>query len=69
MLATLLRGGLIEKQAWCPSEEVRGIRTRLRHMHLLVRTRTAYKNKMHSLLIQHNLHGPCKDVFCKKGRA
>lgn len=69
MLATLLRGGLIEKQAWCPTPEVRDVRLRLRHMHMMRKTCTSYKNKIHSILIQQNYHRPCQDLFCKKGRA
>lgn len=68
MLATLLRGNLIEKQAWQAPEEVRRIRERLRHMRLETRTKTAHKNKASSVLIRHNIGSPYKDPFCKKGR-
>jgi transposase len=68
MLATLLRGNLIEKQAWQAPEEVRRVRERLRHMRLETRTKTAYKNKAHSVLIRQNIGSPYKDAFCKKGR-
>ena len=68
MLATLLRGNLIEKRAWQPPEQVRRIRERLRHMRLQVKTATAHKNKAHSILTRLNIRSPYRDVFCKKGR-
>lgn len=69
MLATLLRGELIEKHAWLPPEDTRRIRERLRNMHLQTRTKTAHKNKIHSILIRLNIKTPYKDAFCKRGRA
>lgn len=68
MLATLLRGNLIEKRCWQPPEDVRRIRERLRHTRLQVKFATAYKNKAHSILIRLNIRSPYKDAFCKKGR-
>lgn len=69
MLATLLRGNLIEKQAWQAPGEVRQARERLRHMALQTRTKVAHKNKAHSVLIRNNIHSPYRDPFCKKGLA
>jgi transposase len=69
MLATLIRGNLIEKEAWQPPEDIRLNRERLRHMQLQTRTKTAHKNKVHSVLIRLNKQSPTKDAFCKKGRA
>lgn len=68
MLATLLRGNLLSKKAYQPTKEERRIRERLRHMSLQTKTKTMYKNKIHSILIQHNIRSPYKDAFCKKGR-
>jgi transposase len=68
MLATLLRGNLIEKQAWQAPEEVRRVRERLRHMRLQTKTKTAHKNKAHSVLIREHILSPYRDAFCKKGR-
>ena len=69
MLATLLRGNLIEKRAWHAPEDVRRARERLRHMALETRTLVAHKNKAHSILIRLNIRSPYRNPFCKKGQA
>lgn len=68
LLATLLRGNLIRKICWQAPEETRRIRERIRFMRFLSNQKTAYKNRVHSVLIRHNLKAPYKDVFCKGGR-
>jgi transposase len=68
LLASLLRGNLIEKKSWQAPEPVRQIRERLRYMQLENRAKTAHKNHIHSILIRLNITGPRKDAFCKSGR-
>ena len=68
MLATLLRGNLIEKKCWQAPEDVRRIRERLRNMQFQTKIATACKNKVHSILIKLNVKSPWRDAFCKKGR-
>jgi len=68
LLATLLRGNLIKKVCWQAPEETRRIRERLRYMQFLRKQKTAYKNRIHSVVIRHNVKVPYKDAFCKGGR-
>jgi transposase len=68
LLASLLRGNLIEKESWQAPEPVRQIRERLRYMQMQNRTKTAHKNRIHSILIRLNIKSPRKDAFCKSGR-
>lgn len=68
LLATLLRGGLLGRQCWPAPAEVLGGRERMRYRQMLVRQSTAHKNRIHSVLIRHNLSCPRKDPFCKSGR-
>jgi transposase len=68
LLATLLRGNLIRKVCWQAPDETRKIRERLRYMQFLSRHKTSFKNRIHAVLIQHNVQTPYKDAFCKKGR-
>jgi len=68
LLATLLRGNLIEKQCWQAPEEIICGRERMRYRQILVRHLAAHKNRIHSVLIRNNLNCPRKDPFCKSGR-
>lgn len=68
LLATLLRGNLIEKECWQAPDEIRRLRERMRYMQFLVRHKTAMKNRVHSVLIRLNIRSPYKDAFCKRGR-
>lgn len=68
LLATLLRGNLIEKECWQAPDEIRRLRERMRYMQFLIRHRTAMKNRVHSVLIRLNIRSPYKDAFCKRGR-
>lgn len=68
LLATLLRGNLIEKECWQAPDEIRRLRERMRYMQFLIRHRTSMKNRVHSILIRLNIRSPYKDAFCKRGR-
>lgn len=68
LLASLLRGDMIEKQCWQPPEEILSGRERMRYRQILVRHVAAHKNRIHSVLIRNNLTCPRKDPFCKSGR-
>jgi len=68
LLATLLRGNLIEKQSWQAPDEIRRLRERMRYMQFLNRHKTAMKNRVHSVLIRLNIKTPQRDAFCKRGR-
>ena len=68
LLATLLRGNLIKKICWQAPDEIRRVREKLRYMRFLSKQKTAFKNRIHSVLIRHNMKSPYKDAFCKGGR-
>ena len=68
LLATLLRGNLVNKECWQAPPEVLRIRERLRYMQFLTRQKVANKNRIHSILIRQNIKSPRRDVFCKSGR-
>jgi len=68
LLASLLRGNLIEKQCWQAPEEIISGRERMRYRQIIVRHVVAHKNRIHSVLIRNNLTCPRKDPFCKSGR-
>src|ERR1043165_7528700 len=61
-LARLLAAKLIP-QVWVPPPEVRELRALLAHRRRLVSNRTQARNRLHSVLLRHNLVAPAGDCF------
>lgn len=68
ILAHLLRTDLLPT-AYIPPRKVRDSRELLRYRAVLVRIRTAIKNRVHSLLVKNGFLPPRRDVFGRQGRA
>jgi transposase len=66
ILAYLLRGGLVA-ESYVPPKEVRDLRALVRYRASLVRSRTAIKNRVHSLLDRYGLKHEFSDLFGKAG--
>jgi transposase len=66
ILAHLHRADLIPG-CYIPPRDVRERRNLLRHRSALIRTRTAVRNQVHSLLDKYDLTCDYRDVFCKRG--
>jgi transposase len=67
-LARLLAAGLIP-EVWVPPMEVRELRSLIAHRRRVVRTRTALKNRLQSVLHRHHLVLPSGDPFAALHRA
>jgi transposase len=67
VLAELARRDLVP-EIWLPDPEVRGERERARFRLHLVKHRSALKNRVHSILIQHGVPNPMSDLFGAGGR-
>jgi transposase len=68
VLARLLAAGLIP-EVWVPPLEVRELRALISHRRHVVRTRTALKNRLQSVLHRHHLVLPSGDPFAAMHRA
>ena len=68
VLAQLLRMDYLP-ESYVPGEEMRDLRTLVRHRAGLVRTRTSLKNRVHALLTMEGVQPPAvSDLFGKRGR-
>jgi len=67
ILARLLAAGLIP-EVWVPPQHVRELRTLIAHRGYLVKRRTAAKNRLHNLLMAHDITSPDSDPFAAKNR-
>ena len=67
VLAELARRDLVP-EIWLPAPEVRAERERARFRLHLVKHRSALKNRVHSILIQHGIPNPSSDLFGVGGR-
>ncbi len=66
-LARLLAANLVP-EVWVPPQEVRELRSLIAHRSRLVRTRTAIRNRLHSVLHRHNLLPPEGLLFSDANR-
>ncbi len=66
-LARLLAANLIP-EVWVPPQPVRDLRALIAHRTRLVRTRTAIRNRLHSVLHRHNLLPPEGKLFSEANR-
>jgi transposase len=67
VLAELARRDLVP-EIWLPSPEIRGEREQARFRLHLVKHRSALKNRVHSILIQHGIANPASDLCGAAGR-
>lgn len=67
MLAHLLRTGFLP-EAYLAPREVRDLRLQLRHRQGLIKDRTMLKNRVHALLIRHNIQLQQSDIFGAEGK-
>ena len=67
VLAELARRDLVP-EIWLPDPEVRAERERARFRLHLVKHRSALKNRVHAILIQHGVPNPVSDLFGAGGR-
>ena len=65
-LADLVRADLVAK-SYVPPKEIRDVRALLRHRCILVNSRTAVKNRIHSILDKYNMRCEASDLFGLKG--
>jgi transposase len=68
VLARLWAAGLIP-EVWVPPLDVRELRSLIAHRRRVVRTRTALKNRLQSVLHRHHLVLPSGDPFAARHRA
>ena len=61
-LARLLAAGIIP-EVWVPPIEVRELRTLVAHRIRLIRQRTQSRNRLHAVLLRHNLLPPAGQLF------
>jgi transposase len=67
VLAELARRELVP-EIWLPDPQVRGERELARFRLHLVKHRSALKNRVHAILIQHGIAAPASDLFGAAGR-
>jgi transposase len=67
LMAKLLAADFIP-EVWVPSKEAREMRSLLRYRVSLSKTKTIFKNKIHSLLLRKGISFSGSDLFGKKGR-
>jgi transposase len=67
-LAHLLRTGFLP-EAYLAPKPLRDLRTLLRHRQALIKDRTMLKNRVHALLIRHNIQLDESDIFGARGKA
>jgi len=68
VLAQLLRADFLP-EAYLAPREVRDLRMQLRHRQGMIKDRTMLKNRVHALLIRHNIQLEQSDIFGTSGKA